>query len=787
MKNLTKIIAFSLLFVFCATTGIFSNNVLAASGKIIYVASDGSSLNDGNSWNKATTITKAINDATSGTKIYLKEGNYNLSNTYNLTKEITIYGGFDGTETRELDRVKTDLDNNGIIEPWEFTNKTILTSAKTIFTGLNDADIEIDGLEFTSTVNGNILKLNKGNIVKNSIIKNSPGNNKYGVIMIDGGTLESSYIHNNGSTSTVRGTINVYYNNNYKTIIRNNRIENNIAQYGGGIYSRVGNNKEVSIINNVISNNTASYRGGGIYIGAGSNMPANGIIINNTIIGNTITNSVYNEGSDGDGTGIFAEGGIYLYNNVITKNVGPASSKQIANSLKGGNWHLENNAILNFKDTVMEVNTSNISGTVINSNNISLDGTEKLFENLNTYKLGSKSMLINKGNKTKYPNYVVNSAVLKDLKDDTRVQDGQIDIGAYEYNSAARDPKISLDDVKIAYDGLSKNLVATTSPSGLPVTYTYQSGTKAPTTLTPKEIGIYTVTAKVDTTYNDIKYFGTKTATLEIADVHTINITNDLNGTISPKTGTKVLNGENQTFLITPNEGYEIDKILIDGKEVPLTGNTITLRNVIKNHTISVTFKKKIYTVNFDTNSNSIINNQNVKHGDKLTNIIEPVKENMRFIGWYNKGILYDFNLPVTTNMTLEAKYIEYLYPLLESDNIEIIKNKSGDFTFRIEGNINDFISILHNGKTLNPKEYTVKSGSVIFTFKSEYLNSLSIGKHNFKILMKDGYSNIDIIVKEEITNPKTGDTIINNIILFVISLIATCITLVNRNKILKR
>jgi hypothetical protein len=42
------------------------------------------------------------------------------------------------------------------------------------------------------------------------------------------------------------------------------------------------------------------------------------------------------------------------------------------------------------------------------------------------------------------------------------------------------------------------------------------------------------------------------------------------NGSISPSGPVPVLAGSDQTFVITPNPGYKIDKILVDGVEVVL-------------------------------------------------------------------------------------------------------------------------------------------------------------------------------------------------------------------------
>jgi hypothetical protein len=57
--------------------------------------------------------------------------------------------------------------------------------------------------------------------------------------------------------------------------------------------------------------------------------------------------------------------------------------------------------------------------------------------------------------------------------------------------------------------------------------------------------------------------------------------------------------GTNVTFTVVPAEGYELDKILIDGEEVNLSDLNIDENNqftvtVTKNITLTATFKKVI-------------------------------------------------------------------------------------------------------------------------------------------------------------------------------------------------
>lgn len=62
-------------------------------------------------------------------------------------------------------------------------------------------------------------------------------------------------------------------------------------------------------------------------------------------------------------------------------------------------------------------------------------------------------------------------------------------------------------------------------------------------------------------------------------------------GTISPSGLTSVTNGGSQTYEITPNSGYKIRFIEVDGKRI-YSRNTYTFSNVTANHVITAYFRR---------------------------------------------------------------------------------------------------------------------------------------------------------------------------------------------------
>ncbi len=71
---------------------------------------------------------------------------------------------------------------------------------------------------------------------------------------------------------------------------------------------------------------------------------------------------------------------------------------------------------------------------------------------------------------------------------------------------------------------------------------------------------------------------------------HTITVTAGSGGSVSPSGSVDVEEGSDQSFIITPELGYEIAQILVDGANVS-TQTAYTFDNVRQNHTLYVVFQ----------------------------------------------------------------------------------------------------------------------------------------------------------------------------------------------------
>lgn len=100
---------------------------------------------------------------------------------------------------------------------------------------------------------------------------------------------------------------------------------------------------------------------------------------------------------------------------------------------------------------------------------------------------------------------------------------------------------------------------------------------------------------------------------------YTIEVTSGKNGKVSPASSVSVNYGENQEFKITPNTGYHIEKVEVDGQDKG-TDDTYTFTDVKENHTIKATFAINPYTITATAGANgTITESARLNNGDSKT------------------------------------------------------------------------------------------------------------------------------------------------------------------------
>ena len=148
-------------------------------------------------------------------------------------------------------------------------------------------------------------------------------------------------------------------------------------------------------------------------------------------------------------------------------------------------------------------------------------------------------------------------------------------------------------------------------------------------------------------------------------DVHTVN----------PKGVTPVWEGESFTVTYSPFTGYEVEKILINGKAGSNTG-TYSIDKVQADQTIEIFFKVKSYKVTFVDYDGKVLKTETVPHGSKATPPADPTREHYVFTGWDTK---YG---SVTTNVTVKAQYKPATYTVeFIGWNGDVLKTETVEYT----------------------------------------------------------------------------------------------------------
>jgi len=106
----------------------------------------------------------------------------------------------------------------------------------------------------------------------------------------------------------------------------------------------------------------------------------------------------------------------------------------------------------------------------------------------------------------------------------------------------------------------------------------------------------------------------------------TIAATAGLHGSITPNGNVTADYGSNQTFSFTPDAGYRVDSVIVDGvNQLPSAGYMFS--GIVTNHTIHVAFKLNQYTVTATAGGNGTISptgDVTVNSGDSAVFAISP-------------------------------------------------------------------------------------------------------------------------------------------------------------------
>lgn len=453
-----------------------------------YVTAD-ATTGDGSSWNNPMTLTNALNTAQAKDQIWLKAGTYPGGIT--LQSGIRLYGGFAGTES-SIDERAIDSD-----KAYRMTHQTILS-------GDVNKDDEVDGVNLIFPANQSRDDNATHVLTINLAPTEQSGNNNTERTIVDGITFKGGHAD---QASECGGGIYVMGSNNgggVYTISRCFFIENYATQ-GGALYvaSNVSNtnNNECLIDRCGFFNNAAGQRGnainagGAIYL-AGAGTVVNCAVFNNEnggiylanraakVINSTVTR---NTASGIDGTGHEVRNTVIWGNSTLSSdNARPAFSHCAYPEANAEDADSGNNVHLAAKNN--EENGPHFSSPSLKTG-FDIDFTLSASNRypLWTWEPIEATPLVDAGDNQAYDEAGYGNV---DLNGDPRVQNGTIDIGAFEYQpvstSRIRYVKQGGTGNGTSWDDASGDLqrmideLADNNPQGLPGEVWVAAGTYEP-------------------------------------------------------------------------------------------------------------------------------------------------------------------------------------------------------------------------------------------------------------------------------------------------------------------
>ena len=303
-------------------------------------------------------------------------------------------------------------------------------------------------------------------------------------------------------------------------------------------------------------------------------------------------------------------------------------------------------------------------------------------------------------------------------------------------------------------------------------------------------------TNKYKATYTPVDTTNYKTITdidIEVVVKNTFDVMTSVDGGISGGNGTitpskiDVIEGSKVIIEFTPNTGYMIDKVLVNGVNTPVVGNKLEL-TVNEEKNVKVSYKKIPFTVTVkDVDGATITPNGVVavnygedkeftitaNSGYKLVKVlVDEVDKTADMVG----DTLKLTN--ITSNINLEVVVEKIVYEVTEGANQKytITKNEEAKFKINADFRLFDDGKVYVDNELVDPKNYTAESGSTIITLKKEFVDTLSVGEHTLKVLFNDGGEAITTFNVARVTvptdNPQTGDNIGFYIISGILSLV---------------
>jgi hypothetical protein len=423
----------------------------------------------------------------------------NQTDAFALKNGVAVYGGFAGTETSLAQRdwqtnvtvLSGDIDQNDTVDVNGVVTNTANIAGVNAFHVVTATNVMstavLDGFTITAgnansfplpnNFGGGMYNDNSSPTLRNLIFSgNAAVNSGGGIANFNSSSPTLTNVTFSGNAANLGGGM---YNDSSSPTLTNVTFSGNAAVSGGGMFNA---NSNPILTNVTFSSNAASYAGGGMFNFSSNPTLTNVIFSGNTAINDgggmvnqqnsspTLTNVIFSGNTalsnGGGGMGNQQNSSPTLTNVIFSGNNAPfgagmdniLSSPTLTNVTFSGNigtnhgmsntmsnpiltnviiWSSSGSSIVNNNSTPT-VTYSNIQGGYSGTGNINAnplfvdaDGPDNIVGTLDdNLRLQSGSPSINTGN-----NAAVPTGVTTDLEGKPRIQNGTVDMGAYEYDN----------------------------------------------------------------------------------------------------------------------------------------------------------------------------------------------------------------------------------------------------------------------------------------------------------------------------------------------------------------
>ena len=218
------------------------------------------------------------------------------------------------------------------------------------------------------------------------------------------------------------------------------------------------------------------------------------------------------------------------------------------------------------------------------------------------------------------------------------------------------------------------------------------------------------------------------------------------NGTITPSK-IDVIEGSKVKITFTPNTGYMVDKVLVNGIEKTATGNEIEI-TVDEEKTVEVSYKKIPFTITVEEVTGATVNPDGlvtVSYGDNKDFTITAntgyklVKVLVNDVEKALDGNTLKLK-NITSNMKIKVVVEKIEYKVIEGAEQTYTIKEDTEARFRIDADYSLFNNKVYVDNVLvDSSNYTSKSGSTIIVLNKDYVDTLAVGEHTLKVAFADG------------------------------------------------